>query len=125
MQSWAGVTMGGHKQDRRLWEVIWAGLSYLCAHPQDALNSTREYEEKLKETQGMCNDSMLALWEECKPCLKQTCMKFYARVCRSGSGAVGQQVRHAAGCLKNLGASSRSCWCRSSGQGGSGSDTPN
>ncbi|XP_049627882.1 clusterin isoform X2 [Suncus etruscus] len=59
---------------------------------EDALNSTREYEEKLKETQGMCNDSMLALWEECKPCLKQTCMKFYARVCRSGSGAVGQQL---------------------------------
>lgn len=36
---------------------------------------------------------MMALWEECKPCLKQTCMKFYARVCRSGSGLVGHQVK--------------------------------
>lgn len=36
---------------------------------------------------------MMALWEECKPCLKQTCMKFYARVCRSGSGLVGRQVK--------------------------------
>jgi len=35
---------------------------------------------------------MMALWEECKPCLKQTCMKFYARVCRSSSGLVGHQL---------------------------------
>lgn len=48
---------------------------------------------KLKASQGVCNDTMMALWEECKPCLKQTCMKFYARVCRSGSGLVGQQVK--------------------------------
>lgn len=47
---------------------------------------------KLKASEGVCNESMMALWEECKPCLKQTCMKFYARVCRSGSGPVGRQV---------------------------------
>jgi len=35
---------------------------------------------------------MMSLWEECKPCLKQTCMKFYARVCRSSSGLVGHQL---------------------------------
>lgn len=48
---------------------------------------------KLKAFPGVCNETMMALWEECKPCLKQTCMKFYARVCRSGSGAVGHQVK--------------------------------
>lgn len=48
---------------------------------------------KLKASQEVCNDTMKALWEECKPCLKQTCMKFYARVCRSGSGLVGRQVK--------------------------------
>lgn len=48
---------------------------------------------KMKASQEVCNDTMMALWEECKPCLKQTCMKFYARVCRSGSGMVGRQVR--------------------------------
>lgn len=59
---------------------------------QDALNDTKDSETKLKASQGVCNETMTALWEECKPCLKQTCMKFYARVCRSGSGLVGQQV---------------------------------
>ncbi|XP_057580691.1 clusterin [Hippopotamus amphibius kiboko] len=59
---------------------------------EDALNDTRDSEIKLKASQGVCNETMTALWEECKPCLKQTCMKFYARVCRSGSGLVGQQL---------------------------------
>ncbi|GAB5570335.1 clusterin-like protein 1 [Prionailurus iriomotensis] len=58
---------------------------------EDALSDTKDSEMKLKASQGVCNDTMMALWEECKPCLKQTCMKFYARVCRSGSGLVGQQ----------------------------------
>ncbi|KAI5767497.1 CLU protein [Gulo gulo luscus] len=59
---------------------------------EDALNDTKDSETKLKASQGVCNDTMMALWEECKPCLKQTCMKFYARVCRSGTGLVGHQV---------------------------------
>lgn len=59
---------------------------------EDALNDTRDTETKLKGSQGLCNETMMALWEECKPCLKQTCMKFYARVCRSGSGLVGHQL---------------------------------
>lgn len=59
---------------------------------EDALNDTKDSEMKLKASQGVCNDTMMALWEECKPCLKQTCMKFYARVCRSGSGLVGHQL---------------------------------
>ncbi|KAK2497059.1 hypothetical protein MC885_015937 [Smutsia gigantea] len=59
---------------------------------EDALNGTKDSETKLKASQGVCNDTIMALWEECKPCLKQTCMKFYARVCRSGSGLVGHQL---------------------------------
>ncbi|XP_021572488.1 clusterin [Carlito syrichta] len=59
---------------------------------EDVLNETRDSEMKLKAFPGVCNETMMALWEECKPCLKQTCMKFYARVCRSGSGLVGRQL---------------------------------
>lgn len=71
----------------------------LCGSPglvislKDALEDTRDSEMKLKAFPEVCNETMMALWEECKPCLKQTCMKFYARVCRSGSGLVGRQVR--------------------------------
>nr|APL97841.1 clusterin [Castor fiber] len=57
-----------------------------------ALDETRDSEMKLKELPGVCNETMTALWEECKPCLKQTCMKFYARVCRSGSSLIGRQL---------------------------------
>ena len=66
-----------------------------CVIRQNPLNDTRDSENKLKASQGVCNETMTALWEECKPCLKQTCMKFYARVCRSGSGLVGHQVMRA------------------------------
>lgn len=59
---------------------------------EDALEDTRDSEMKLKAFPEVCNETMMALWEECKPCLKHTCMKFYARVCRSGSGLVGQQL---------------------------------
>lgn len=53
----------------------------------------QEMEAKLAEEERVCNDSMAALWEECKPCLKNTCVKYYSRTCSSGSGMVGHQVR--------------------------------
>ncbi|KAL1781092.1 clusterin [Sigmodon hispidus] len=62
-----------------------------CCHPA-SIYETRDSETKLKAFPEVCNETMMALWEECKPCLKQTCMKFYARVCRSGSGLVGRQL---------------------------------
>ncbi|XP_040091997.1 clusterin-like [Oryx dammah] len=51
-----------------------------CVIPRNALNDTRDSETKLKASPGVCNETMMALWDECKPCLKQTCMKFYAHV---------------------------------------------
>ncbi|XP_040204262.1 clusterin [Rana temporaria] len=59
---------------------------------EDALKQALESEQQLSETQEICNDTMLALWEECKPCLKQTCVRFYSKTCRSGSGLVGRQL---------------------------------
>lgn len=53
----------------------------------------QEMEAKLAEEERVCNDTMMALWEECKPCLKNTCVKYYSRTCSSGSGMVGHQVR--------------------------------
>lgn len=50
-------------------------------------------EEKLNEEESVCNEITQALWEECKPCLKSTCIKYYSRTCSSGSGLVGRQVR--------------------------------
>ncbi|EMP24883.1 Clusterin [Chelonia mydas] len=59
---------------------------------EQAMQLAKETEKKLTEKPEVCNETMLALWEECKPCLKQTCMRFYSRTCRSGSGLVGRQL---------------------------------
>ncbi|XP_032071701.1 clusterin isoform X2 [Thamnophis elegans] len=58
---------------------------------EEAILIAKDMEKQLNE-QEVCNDTMLALWEECKPCLKQTCMKFYTRTCHSGAGLVGRQL---------------------------------
>lgn len=54
----------------------------------------KEMEEKLSEEQSVCNETVQALWEECKPCLRKTCVKYYSRTCSSGAGLVGRQVIH-------------------------------
>ncbi|MCJ8743904.1 hypothetical protein PDJAM_G00099930 [Pangasius djambal] len=59
---------------------------------EDALKAAQEMEEKLNEEQSVCNETTQALWEECKPCLKNTCIKYYSRTCSSGSGLVGRQL---------------------------------
>ncbi|KAM4695570.1 clusterin [Discoglossus pictus] len=58
---------------------------------EEAVKRALESEQQLAEKNEICNETMLALWEECKPCLKQTCVQFYTKTCRSGSGLVGRQ----------------------------------
>ncbi|KAM6906123.1 clusterin isoform 1-T2 [Lycodopsis pacificus] len=57
---------------------------------EEAILTAQEMEAKLE--QEVCNETMRALWEECKPCLKKTCVKYYSQTCSSGSGLVGRQL---------------------------------
>ncbi|XP_005805221.1 clusterin-like [Xiphophorus maculatus] len=59
---------------------------------EEAIRAAEEMEAKLAKEEEVCNDTMKALWEECKPCLKKTCVKYYSRTCSSGSGLVGRQL---------------------------------
>uniref|UniRef100_A0A8C1SX77 Clusterin n=1 Tax=Cyprinus carpio TaxID=7962 RepID=A0A8C1SX77_CYPCA len=59
---------------------------------ENALMEAQEMEEKLTEQQSVCNETMQALWEECKPCLRKACVKYYSRTCSSGAGLVGRQL---------------------------------
>ncbi|KAF5900303.1 clusterin isoform X1, partial [Clarias magur] len=59
---------------------------------EDALKAAQEMEEKLNEEESVCDETTRALWEECKPCLKNTCIRYYSRTCSSGSGLVGRQL---------------------------------
>ncbi|KAM6915288.1 clusterin [Xenentodon cancila] len=59
---------------------------------EEAVRAAQEMESKLAKEEEVCNETMTALWEECKPCLKNTCVKYYSRTCSSGSGLVGRQL---------------------------------
>lgn len=70
---------------------------------QEAVKLALEKEKQLAEKQEVCNETMLSLWEECKPCLKHTCMRVYSKICHSGSGLVGRQVSWAGGVIGAVG----------------------
>lgn len=59
---------------------------------EEAIRTAQEMEAKLEQEEEVCNETMKSLWEECKPCLKNTCVKYYSRTCSSGSGLVGRQL---------------------------------
>ncbi|KAM7367664.1 hypothetical protein PAMP_013948 [Pampus punctatissimus] len=59
---------------------------------EESMRTAQEMEAKLEQQEEVCNETMKALWEECKPCLKNTCIKYYSRTCSSGSGLVGRQL---------------------------------
>uniref|UniRef100_A0A8C9MT85 Clusterin n=1 Tax=Serinus canaria TaxID=9135 RepID=A0A8C9MT85_SERCA len=57
-----------------------------------AVQLARQKEQELSARGERCNASVQALWESCKPCLRQRCLRFYSRTCRSGAGLVGRQL---------------------------------
>ncbi|XP_029965922.1 clusterin [Salarias fasciatus] len=59
---------------------------------EEAIRTAQEMEARLEQEEEVCNETTRALWEECKPCLKNTCIKYYSRTCSSGSGLVGRQL---------------------------------
>ncbi|XP_026197993.1 clusterin [Anabas testudineus] len=59
---------------------------------EEAIRTAQEVEAKLEQEEEVCNETMKAVWEECKPCLKSTCVKYYSKTCSSGSGLVGRQL---------------------------------
>uniref|UniRef100_A0A4W5RCQ6 Clusterin n=1 Tax=Hucho hucho TaxID=62062 RepID=A0A4W5RCQ6_9TELE len=73
-------------------EKFLSALEKTTQQKEDALKAAQEMETKLSEEQEVCNGTMQSLWEECKPCLKNTCIKYYSRTCSSGAGLVGRQL---------------------------------
>uniref|UniRef100_A0A8C9MTA3 Clusterin n=1 Tax=Serinus canaria TaxID=9135 RepID=A0A8C9MTA3_SERCA len=59
---------------------------------REAVQLARQKEQELSARGERCNASVQALWESCKPCLRQRCLRFYSRTCRSGAGLVGRQL---------------------------------
>ncbi|XP_064364268.1 clusterin isoform X2 [Dromaius novaehollandiae] len=57
-----------------------------------AVRLARAKERQLAGRREACNGTALALWDECKPCLKRSCVRLYAKTCHSGAGLVGRQL---------------------------------
>ncbi|NWI93072.1 CLUS protein, partial [Pitta sordida] len=59
---------------------------------EEAVQLAREKEQELAARRELCNETMMELWEQCKPCLRQSCLRFYARTCHSGAGGLGKRL---------------------------------
>uniref|UniRef100_A0A8C7G8K4 Clusterin n=1 Tax=Oncorhynchus kisutch TaxID=8019 RepID=A0A8C7G8K4_ONCKI len=53
-------------------EKFLSALEKTTQQKEDALKAAQEMETKLSDEQEVCNGTMQSLWEECKPCLKNT-----------------------------------------------------
>lgn len=49
-----------------------------------AMQLARETEQKLEEAEQQCRDLTKSSFEECRPCLEDTCKAFYTSTCRRG-----------------------------------------
>ncbi|XP_029385404.1 clusterin-like protein 1 [Echeneis naucrates] len=49
-----------------------------------AMQLSREMEQKLEEAEHQCQDLTKSSFEECRPCLEDTCKAFYTSTCRRG-----------------------------------------
>ncbi|KAG1969794.1 clusterin-like protein 1 [Pimephales promelas] len=49
-----------------------------------AAEIAQNVEKKLNEAEQQCKESLKSSWEECRPCLEDTCKNFYTNTCRRG-----------------------------------------
>ncbi|XP_046879863.1 clusterin-like protein 1 [Hypomesus transpacificus] len=57
-----------------------------------AVQLATETEHKLQEAEQQCRDSLRMSFEECRPCLEDTCRNFYTSTCRRGFSSFSFKV---------------------------------
>lgn len=77
------------KNDREH-QMFLQNLEQTNKRKEEALAAAKDAQKKLNEAEQCQNKENL--WEECKPCLRQTCTQFYSRVCRRGFSMVEKEV---------------------------------
>ncbi|XP_062429325.1 clusterin [Rhea pennata] len=73
-------------------EAVLHTLEETKRRKEEAVQRAQAAERRLAARRAACNGTAAALWDECKPCLKRTCVRFYSRSCHSGSGLLGRQL---------------------------------
>ncbi|XP_054479326.1 clusterin-like protein 1 [Anoplopoma fimbria] len=59
---------------------------------EGAMQLVRESEQKLEEAEQQCQDLTKSSFEECQPCLEDTCKAFYTSTCRRGFASFSFKV---------------------------------
>ena len=73
-------------------ELSFFSVSVSGGFLQGAMQLARETEQKLKEAEWQCQDLTKATFEECRPCLEDTCKTFFTSMCRRGFTSFSFQV---------------------------------
>lgn len=63
-------------------------------HRQGAAEIAQDIEKKLSEAEQQCRESLKSSWEECRPCLEDTCKNFYTNSCRRGFATFTNKVQY-------------------------------
>ncbi|XP_062849149.1 LOW QUALITY PROTEIN: clusterin-like protein 1 [Trichomycterus rosablanca] len=51
---------------------------------KEVVEIAQNVEEKLNEAEQQCKETLKSSWDECRPCLENTCKNFYTKNCRRG-----------------------------------------
>ncbi|KTF74507.1 hypothetical protein cypCar_00032228 [Cyprinus carpio] len=65
-------------------ENLMKSLRHSGEKKKGAAEIAQDVEKKLNEAEQQCKESLKSSWEECRPCLEDTCKNFYTNTCRRG-----------------------------------------
>ncbi|XP_051554209.1 clusterin-like protein 1 isoform X1 [Myxocyprinus asiaticus] len=61
---------------------------------EGAAEIAQEVVKKLNEAEEQCKESLKSSWEECRPCLEDTCKNFYINTCRRGFATFTNKLKN-------------------------------
>ncbi|KAL7373290.1 hypothetical protein ABVT39_003098 [Epinephelus coioides] len=82
-------TMGKREEKHR---HLMDALRHSSDKKTGAMLLVRETEQKLEEAERQCQDLTKSFFEECRPCLEDTCKAFYTSTCRRGFASFSFKV---------------------------------
>ncbi|MBN3307364.1 CLUL1 protein, partial [Amia calva] len=74
-------------------EHLMKSLRHSSEKKQGAVQLAKEVQQKLGEAELQCQEALKSSWEECKPCLRDTCKSFYTSTCRRGFSTFSTKVK--------------------------------
>ncbi|XP_041097897.1 clusterin-like protein 1 [Polyodon spathula] len=73
-------------------EHLMKSLRHSSEKKLGALQLAEEVKQKLEQAEDQCQASLKASWDECRPCLEDTCKSFYTSTCHRGFSTFSNKV---------------------------------